>query len=237
VKPALALFAFSYAVFAQTPVAIDYACPPDDINSFGLSCSAEEPCAIFLELSSVESAGERTFVAGNLHTNRTTLYSVLLSSEDSGKTWTEPLKRLRASALEQMQFLDLANGWISGQVIEPLPRDPFFLITSDGGKSWHQRAILDESQFGSIGQFWFDSKTTGRLSLDHSGKHDVYETNTGGESWEMKESSSRPVTLKSRGDTATLRLRPDGKFYHLERRGGAAWEPVASFVIHITDCK
>jgi photosystem II stability/assembly factor-like uncharacterized protein len=237
VKPALVLFAFTCAVFAQAPVQIDYACPAEDVDSFGLSCSPDEPCAIFLELSSVESAGERMFVTGNLHTNRTTLYGVLLSSEDSGKTWAEPLKRLRAASLEQIQFLDLANGWIGGQVIEPLPRDPFFLITTDGGKSWRQRAIFDDSKFGSIAQFWFDSKTTGRLMLDHSGSHDIYETNTGGESWEMKESSSHPVTLKSRGEAATLRLRPDGKLYHLERRGGAAWEPVASFVIHVADCR
>jgi photosystem II stability/assembly factor-like uncharacterized protein len=237
VKPALALFAFTYAVLAQAPFQIDYACPAEDVDSFGLSCSPEEPCAVFLELSSVESSGARLFVSGNLHTNRTTLYGVLLSSEDGGLTWTEPLKRLRASSLEQIQFLDLANGWISGQVIEPLPRDPFFLLTTDGGKSWRQRPIFEDSRFGSIGQFWFDSKTAGRMMLDHTGGHDTYETNTGGENWEMKESSSRPVTLKVRREDATLRLRPDGKLYHLERRGAASWEPVASLVIHVADCK
>ncbi len=236
-KRALALFALAYAAFAQSPFQIDYACPAEDVDSFGLSCSADEPCAVFLELTSVESAGARTFVTGNLHTNRTTLYGVLLSSEDSGKTWTEPWKRQRAASLEQIQFLDLADGWISGQVIEPLPRDPFFLITSDGGKTWRQRAVFEDSQFGSIAQFWFDSKTTGRLSLDHSGRHDIYQTNTGGENWELMETSSRPVALKGRGEEATLRLRPDGKLYHVERRGGTAWQQVASFVIHVADCK
>lgn len=177
------------------------------------------------------------FVSGNLHTDRTTLYGILLSSEDGGKTWSEPLTRLRAASLEQIQFLDLANGWISGQVIEPLPRDPFFLISTDGGKSWRQRAIFEESQFGSIGQFWFDSKTTGRLELDHSGRHDIYETNTGGENWEMKLTSSHSAALKGGGEAAILRLRPDGKLYHVERRGETSWEPVASFAIHVADCK
>ncbi len=237
VKRTLALFALTYAALAQSPFQIDYTCPAEDVDSFGLSCSAEEPCAVFLELSSIESAGARMFVSGNLHTNRTTLYGVLLASEDGGKTWTEPVKRLRAASLEQIQFLDLASGWISGQAIEPLPRDPFFLITDDGGKTWRQRAIFEESRFGSIAQFWFDSKTTGRLILDHSGRHDIYETNTGGENWEMKQSSSRPVALKARGQDASLRLRPDGKLYHVERRGEPAWEPVASFVIHVADCK
>jgi photosystem II stability/assembly factor-like uncharacterized protein len=237
VKSALALCAFTCVVLAQSPVQPEYACTAEDVDSFGLSCSPEEPCAVFLELSSIESAGEKLFVAGNLHTARTTLYSVLMASEDGGKTWTEPLKRLRAASLEQIQFLDSGDGWISGQAIEPLPRDPFLLITADGGKSWRQRAIFEDSRFGSIAQFWFDSKTTGRMELDHSGRHDVYETSTGGESWEMKESSSRPVVLKGRTEDAALRLRPDGKLYHAERRNGTAWSPLANFTIHVADCK
>jgi photosystem II stability/assembly factor-like uncharacterized protein len=237
VRSAPALFAFTCLALAQTPVQIEYSCPAEDADSFGLTCSPEEPCAVFLELSSVESAGERLFVSGNLHTALTTLYGVVLASEDGGKTWTEPLKRMRAASLEQIQFLDPASGWISGQVIEPLPRDPFLLITTDGGKSWRQKNLFEEPQFGSIAQFWFDSKTRGRLTLDHSGRHELYETNTGGESWEMKQTSSRPVALKGRAEDASFRLRAEGKLYHVERRGGASWEPVANFTIHVADCK
>jgi photosystem II stability/assembly factor-like uncharacterized protein len=237
VKSAPALFAFTCIVLAQSPVHLEYACPVEDVDSFGLSCTSEDACAVFLELSAVESAGGSLYVAGNLHTERTTLYGILLASEDGGKSWTEPLKRLRAAALEQIQFVDPSTGWISGQAIEPLPRDPFLLITTDGGKTWRQKNIFEESQFGSIGQFWFDSKTAGRLTIDHSGRHDVYETNTGGENWEMKESSSRPISLKGRTENAALRLRPDGKLYHVERRDGTAWSPVANFTIHVADCK
>ena len=131
VKFAPVLFAFTCVVLAQTPFHPEYNCPAEDIDSFGLSCSPEEPCAVFLELSAVESTGDKLFVAGNLHTERTTLYGVVLSSDDGGKTWTEPVMRLRAAALEQIQFVDATTGWISGQTIEPLPRDPFMLLTTD----------------------------------------------------------------------------------------------------------
>ena len=235
-KPALALL-LGCTLFGQSPVKIDYTCPPEDIDSFGLSCSAEEPCAVFLELSAVEGVGARIFAAGNLHTERTTLYSVLLSSEDGGKTWTEPFKRLRAAALEQIQFLDFANGWISGQVIEPLPKDPFLLITTDGGKTWRHKALFEESRFGSIAQFWFDSKTTGELVIDHASKHEVYQSNTGGESWEVKEVTTQPVKLKGRREDSAWRLRADGRVFHLERRGSPNWEPIAAFAIHVADCK
>ena len=220
---------------AQAPVKVEYACTPEDIDAFGLSCSAEEPCPVFLELSAVDSSGARIFAAGNLHTARTTLYSILFASEDGGATWTEPQKRIHSASLEQIQFLDLANGWIAGQIIEPLPKDPFLLITSDGGKTWRQKAVFDESRFGSMAQFWFDSKTTGDLVIDHAGKHEIYQTHTGGESWELKEVTPLPVKLKAR-EESLYRLRADGKVYHLERKG-SAWEPVARFPIHLTDCK
>jgi photosystem II stability/assembly factor-like uncharacterized protein len=230
-------FLIGSALFGQAPLKIEYACTAEDVDTFGLTCSAEDPCAVFLELSSVEAVGAKIFVVGNLHTERTTLYSVVLASEDGGKTWAEPQKRMRAAALEQIQFVDFANGWISGQVIEPLPKDPFLLITTDGGKTWRQKPMFEESRFGSIGQFWFDSKTAGELVIDHASKHEVYQTNTGGENWELKEVTPQQVHLKGRRDDPTWRLRADGKTYHVDRRGSANWEPVAGFAIHVGDCK
>jgi photosystem II stability/assembly factor-like uncharacterized protein len=226
-----------FSALAQSPVDLVYSCPAEDVDSFGLSCSADEPCPVFLELSSAESAGARMFVTGNLHTERTTLYGVLLQSEDGGKSWSEPLARIRAATLEEIEFLDLAHGWISGQVIEPLPRDPFFLITTDGGKSWRRKAIFDDSRFGSISQFWFDSPSSGEVVLDHSGKREVYATHSSGEGWELEQSTTQAVKLEGRRASDNLRLRADGKMFHLERRGDAAWEEVASFRIHVTDCK
>ena len=101
----------------------------------GLNCSPEEPCPVFLELSSAESAGNRVFVTGNLHTRDVTLYSVLLTSEDGGTTWTEPMSRVRNASLEQIQFLDQQTGWISGVMIDPLARDPFMLLTKEIGRA------------------------------------------------------------------------------------------------------
>ena len=228
------------SLLAQSPAKIEYACPPEDIDSFGLSCSPDDPCRVFLELSSIEATGAKMFVAGDLHTESTTLYGVLLASEDGGKTWTEPLKRIRAAALEQIEFIDLAKGWISGQSIEPLPRDPFLLITEDGGKTWRQKMLFEDSIFGAITQFWFDSPTTGELVLDRDvngrAAHERYQTNTAGESWELEESAAKPVNLKSRKDP-TWRLRADGKMYQAQRRSSAGWETVASFSIAVADCK
>src|SRR5437899_4574807 len=223
---------------AQSPVKVEFACSPQDLDSFGISCSPEDPCPIFLELSSVDAVGARLFLSGNLHTASTTLYAVLLSSEDGGKTWTEPLKRMRSAAYEQIQFVDFANGWISGQVIEPLPRDPFLLLTTDGGKTWRHRPLFEESRVGSIAQFWFDSRNNGELVFDRSQcgttRHELYESMTGGESWTVKEVTTTAIHLKKARprEEAIMRVHADAgsKTYRIERRGGDKWEVLASFV-------
>lgn len=229
---------------AQPPVKIDYACPPEDIDSFGLACSADEPCAVFLELTAIDSVGATVFLAGNLHTQSATLRSILLSSEDGGKTWIEPFQRIRAAALEQIQFSGFASGWVSGQIIEPLPRDPFLLLSTDGGKSWRERPVFEESRFGELAEFWFESPASGELVIDHSEhgvvKHEVYQSQTGGESWEIKEMTTQPVKLKGPPkEESAWRIRADAasKTYRLELRGAANWESISTFAIHIADCK
>src|SRR5678816_2368984 len=147
---------------------VEYACTAEDVEKFGLTCSEEEPCEVFLELASVEGVGSTIFVVGNLHTLTTTLYGVLLMSGDGGKTWTEPNPRIQAAALDQIQFPDFQHGWASGVTVEPLARDPFFLVTADGGKTWRRRLIFNETRYGSVQQFWFDSAKSGQLILERS---------------------------------------------------------------------
>jgi photosystem II stability/assembly factor-like uncharacterized protein len=111
------------------------------------------------------------------------------------------------------------------------------LITSDGGRTWRQKTLFDEPRFGSIAQFWFESKATGELAIDHASKHELYRTNTGGESWELEQVSAQPLKLKAPREELSWRLRADGTTYHLERRGSSNWQSVAAFPIHIADCK
>ena len=242
-KPAAALLLLGILLQAQTegPIRVDYACPAEDIEAFGLGCSPDDPCAVFLEIASVEAVGSKLFLTGNLHTDRTTLYGLLLASEDGGRTFAEPVKRLRSAALDQIEFLDGSRGWISGQSIEPLPRDPFLLLTEDGGTTWTNRPLFEEPRFGSIGQFWFDTQEHGELVLDSDGtpaRHERYESNTGGASWELKESTKEPIHLKT-GRNAGWRVRADGatKTFHVEKRAGSAWETVSRFVIQVAECK
>lgn len=239
------------ALTAQSVPAVQqlkFSCTAEDIDALGLSCSEDEPCPVFLELTSVESSGAKLFVAGNFHTERNTLFSILLSSEDNGATWTEPHQRIRGGSLDQIQFVDFQHGFISGGINGSLPRDPFLLVTTDGGKSWRDRPVFDEGRIGTIAQFFFESKSNGTLLFDRTkrpedgNRYELHETMTAGDTWMPKQFSSRPLQLKRAQLSAEergwrLREDPKAKAMRLEQKGTGNWTVVAAFPIRAGECK
>jgi len=227
------------------PMVVDCQCDEQDIHSAGLSCTMDDPCPLFLELDSVEAVGNRIFLAGNIHSPTTTLYSAMLASDDAGKTWREPYERMRAAGLDRIQFIDFQNGWISGEFEQPLPHDPFLLTTADGGKSWHARPVFADPQFGSVLEFAFSSRTNGSMVIDRgkageSGRYELYETPDAGEMWMLRQTNERPIALKHAADVnADWRLRADAatKSYRVEHRTGNSWRSVAAFAVTIGVCK
>lgn len=230
------------------PMRVASQCSETEIADLGLSCTVQEPCPIFLELSSFEAVGNKLFLAGNLHSATATLSSILLSSTDGGKTWVEPHPRIRYAGLEQIQFIDFETGWVGGEVLLSLPRDAFFLTTTDGGTTWRQRAIFEEGRVGAVEHFFFDSRSSGTLLIDRRGsgesgmRHERYDSMTGGDSWTLSQVSANPIPLKrakAAGGNADWRLRADGqsKSHRLDKRSGEHWQTVASFLVHAGECK
>jgi len=248
-RPAF-LLVLAISLSAQTPLEnsgkpmrVAYECTAADTQAAGLGCSEEDPCPVYLELSNVEAVGAKLFVTGNLHTPMATLYSILLVSEDSGNTWTEPHPRRHSSGLDQIQFVDFQNGWISGANLQGAPRDPFLLSTTDGGKTWQERPIFEETRVAAIERFWFDSATNGTLLMDatlDNGKHELYETHTGGESWAIQETSDPSRAMKDKpAGAAGWRVRTEAAThsYVIEKSENNRWRKVASFLVNIASCK
>jgi len=230
------------------PIVLPFQCTGEDIQWAGLSCSEEEPCPLFLELTAVETAGDRILAAGNIHSTAITLASVVLASDDAGQTWREVHEHIRGAGIDRLLFLDAQTGWASGQILFPLQQDPFLLVTTDGGKTWRQRPVFTESRenrFGSIQQFSFTAKDGGSLIVDRgpgsdSDRYELYESPDGGESWTIKETSIKPIVLKRPSVTsADWRVRADGptSSFHIEHRQGQRWTSVAGFSVKLGACK
>ncbi len=229
------------------PMLIPFACTEDDVQWAGMTCSEEQPCPVYLELSAVENLGSRLIVLGNIHNETTTLDSLILLSEDAGATWREPYERMRGVGVDHIQFLDFQNGWISGETLVPVSRDPFLLITSDGGKSWRLRPVVADGIGGAIQQFHFDSATNGALVVDRmqsaeSARYELYETPNGGETWMIRRTSERPLAIpRAAPDTADSDWRihadPRSKSFAIEKRKDGRWSAVANFLVQIGACK
>jgi len=222
------------------PIRVPFACAEDDLRTSGLLCTTDDPCPIYLELSSVVPAGKKLFLAGDLHATSATLSSFLLSSDDGGSTWKEPFKRIPGSALEEVQFYDAEHGWASGETQYPLPRDPFFLVSTDGGVSWRQQPVTEDGGPGSVQRFWFDSPQHGELIVDAGrnapgGRYISYESQTGGDSWIARATTAQLPRL-SENPGYRIRADKNTNALHIEKRQGVRWEPVASFLIETARC-
>ena len=230
------------------PMLLPFQCSEEDIRWAGMSCPEDAPCSVFLEIASVEALGNRVLLAGNIHGDSVTLYSLLLASDDNGLSWQETHERIRGAGLDRIEHLGSGTAWIGGQVLFPFTRDPFLLISMDGGKTWKQREVLSEeseSRFGSIQEFSFATRDRGTLILDRgagggSGRYALYESSNGGETWTVKQESRKPIVVRRPPAPAPeWRVRPDAgtKSFVVEHRVGTRWSEVAAFLVGLDSCR
>ena len=232
--------------YTGAPMRVPVECSQDDLRALGLTCPAARPCPVYLELDAIDAAGSALFIAGNLHADDATLSSILLASDDGGTTWREPTGRIRGAGLDLVQFADAETGWASGESLGAIPRDPFLLLTRDGGKTWESRPVFGESRTGTIDFFHFDSKTHGNLwigrplSGEAGNRYESYESEDGGRTWTLREAGDKPFPKATRpAPSGDYRLHADRatRAYRVERRALAGWRPVASFLVRAGECR
>ncbi len=229
------------------PLRLPFACSPDDWAMFETPCTVTEPCPVYLQLAAVRGVEDKIFLAGNLHNRATTMYSILLASEDGGASWTEVHPRIRGAGLDQIYFHDAKTGWVSGHILTVPPRDPFFLLTTDGGKHWRRRGIFGETRIGVIEEFSFDDARSGTVLIDRvrasetGARWERYETMTGGADWMIREVSASPIPMKVRKPVEpdpNWRLAEEaaGGAWRIERRRGEEWIVVSTFQVEVGAC-
>jgi len=232
--------------YAGKPIKIPFDCSEEIIQKFGMTCTEKDPCPVYAEIAGFQPLGEKLFLTGNFHNGATTMFSLFLVSSNGGRTWSEPVERIPMAGLDRVLFFDLETGWASGHILQALPRDPFFLLTTDGGNNWRRRPVFSEPRIGAVEKFWFESRTAGAMLFDRvqgadTGRYERHETMTGGDTWMIREVSSKPLTLRGAKDvvaTPDWRLRADASGTHvMERREGTRWQRVAAFFVKVAECR
>jgi hypothetical protein len=227
-------------VCAPAQEKVPFSCTEDDQAAAGMSCSDQYPCPIYLELSGVSGSGKKLALAGNLHGPSATLYSVLLLSDDGGTTWKEPAARISGAALDQVQLFDAQHGFAAGEMQVPLARDPFFLITSDGGASWQRKPLTEDGGVGAIQKFWFDTTEHGEVIIDAGRTKALYESHTGADNWNVVSHTAQIPRLRRAPavEDVDYRIGTDTRShaFTIEKRDGEKWNRIASFLIQVANC-
>jgi hypothetical protein len=225
------------------PIQIPGRCTAEIVQSLSLPCSADDPCPLYLELADAAAVGSRLILTGNIHTGAATIESVLLVSDDGGRTWTEGAERIPMGILDRIQFFDVEAGWISGHLLQGVARDPFLLLTTDGGKAWRKRDLSTERRTGVIEQFWFDTRQHGMLSVDriHAGEnglqYELWESMTGGESWSIRQVHKEPLTIDHPTVARSMRIRADAGMNRIERADAGKWISLSAFSLSAGACR
>lgn len=229
--------------YSGKPIVLEATCADAELNDFGLTCSEEEPCPVYLELGSIEVADSKVFIAGNFHSETATLWSVLLVSEDQGRSWSEAHVRLRGAALDQVQFPDAATGYVTGRTAGALARDPFVLRTTDGGKTWKRLPLFEEGAVGLIESLHFESAAQGMVEVDRgrpgSGRYEILESTTGGDTWTVRETGATRPRGVAAPPAPGWRISVDvpSRSFRIERREGEAWRKAAAFAVAAGTCR
>lgn len=236
--------------YAGEPLKLPLECRAEAFLRAGLVCSEESPCDTFLELVDITSIQDRVLLIGNIHTPSATIATVLLRSDDAGKTWTEAFERVDAAGLEMVQTLDRQHGWIGGQqTTQDHASSPFLLVSTDGGLNWVRRPVWngEEERHGAVIEIYFDDPQHGFVIIDRltseGDSYELYESMNSGLSWSIRQVSSEMPTIRRRmvanEAEKPWRLNEDrgAAAYEVEHLVDGEWTKVSAFAGDLGACR
>ena len=180
-------------------------------------------------------SADTAFLLGSYQFPAVTYRTILLRTDDAGRTWQEVHPGISDSTLYGIDFVSPKIGFVYGQWTTEGMGPPFFLYSEDGGLSWERVGGVEESGTPFVYAFDFTDEQHGIIKLifhavgltpeqDH--RIETHETHDGGKTWAKTASKmiSDDEETKIRDTMAddTLHLQ-DGVGWRIEEAGGDAW--------------
>ncbi len=193
-----------------------------------------DPCPVYLELSAVAANGPKDPCGGESaqHFRDAQLPSCCRATipERHGKNRPPGSGETRSSSCSSD---DSEHAWAAGETQYPLPRDPFVLLTTDGGASWrgasHRRRRQRRFRTAFVVRFGGAWRIDRRCGQDVNERPvSFFESETGGDSWALRSTADRAPALRRAPATAEdpnwrIRTAKDGNAYQIENRAGDSW--------------
>lgn len=195
------------------------------------------------------------FLLGSLQTPAVSIRSLLLRSEDGGRSWGEVMTPVTGSDVIRLFFLNKQTGWtLLGQTSEG-PGPLYLYKTRDSGKSWEKVSRIPKRHYtGWPKGFGFIDERNGRIEMLYEGAAPtdgfaIMSTSDGGITWretrslsldeyrekyekDSEEPSTDYVTARD-GSQWKLQKQPNGQVSILRRRrSGGEWDIVSTLPSH-----
>jgi hypothetical protein len=136
------------------------------------------------------------FLLGSLQTPAVTIRSLLLRSEDGGRSWKEVMEPVTGSAVIRLSFLSKQTGWALLGGTSEGPGQLYLYKTRDSGNSWSKVSRIPKRHFdGWPESFGFVDERNGRMEILYDGNAPtdgfaVMSTSDGGITWQETRSLS-----------------------------------------------
>jgi hypothetical protein len=181
-----------------------------------------------LQLKTAGQVGGRIFAGGSFHSKDRVISSVLLATDDGGRSWIEAAPRYRETELGAAQVSDL-RVWIAAhRQTGDGPLDPFFLFTFDSGLHWRRIPLRPYSEAGRITSFHFREDGNGFALVREPGPvrsvAKRFVTADGANSWVLTEAEepSIPGTQPNR-----IRIQESADEFRIQVRDEKTWTTVS----------
>lgn len=145
-----------------------------------LACSSTQEwtaskTTITEDLHDIEVINDKNAIAYSYGTGN------IYKTRNAGKNW-QKIYQFDSTYFEQIQFLDLNNGWLIGS-----PNKIYH--TQNGGKTWISKALSNEFEQSYLYGMYFEDSNTGYVAAllrDKNGfRSKIFKTDNGGETWEI----------------------------------------------------
>lgn len=179
--------------------------------------------------------GDVAFLFGSLGAPAGDLGSVLMRTGDGGSSWSEVMRPVSGSVVQDVKFADDGRGWALVRWTVEGPGEVILYRTTDAGRTWEKLSDVPKSRWnGYPSGMSFSDASNGQVDMIYEGgprsadRVAFLTTHDGGLTWKETRSVPLDVYHQEHSRDAHQSAGRDGSLWKLESGDGNASQAVVS---------